>query len=247
MKTIILRTTPQYKTRTTFTNDGVRLDNNPYRLKQPGEDIPVKTVTTNVVPGKMLFVHTAIDNTVAKTVNEALKQGVNLDHIDLTNLDLSFETIQGLGKDVSQMQYADFTGSNLIGALIQDVQLFKASFVDVEGYVAVFKNLYANATNWSNSNFTAAIFDDVLAYHAFAVNADFTGTIGKLGGRGHMKQKCKVGKNGGGHEYKGTLYDTPAPVWPTREEAKQAKIERNAAILQHLKSICYPGLIPVVG
>lgn len=69
--------------------------------------IEIKNRYTNEV----IFTHECEDNTIKKTVEEAVRHGVNLSYSDLSGSDLSGSDLKG-----SNLSYSDLKDSNLRGS-----------------------------------------------------------------------------------------------------------------------------------
>ena len=88
----------------------------------------MKTIEIKNINGVVLFSHTAEDNTVKITVEEAVKKNVNLALADLEGADLEGADLEGANlrntrlKD-ADISWADLAGANLEGANLEDADL----------------------------------------------------------------------------------------------------------------------------
>ena len=88
----------------------------------------MKTIEIKNINGVVLFSHTAEDNTVKITVEEAVKKNVNLEGADLEGADLEGADLEGANlrntrlKD-ADISWADLAGANLEGANLEDADL----------------------------------------------------------------------------------------------------------------------------
>ena len=86
--------------------------------------------------GKIIFSYTCEDNTIKKTVEEAVKQGINLSYADLKNTDLSYICLKraclsyaNLSKTnlrKSNLWFADLSHANLKHAILNSCKLVNA-------------------------------------------------------------------------------------------------------------------------
>ena len=80
----------------------------------------MNTIILVSIFGRKIFSHTCEDNTILKTLKEALKEGVNLGYVDLANADfrganLSDANLIGADLKGTNLRCADFRGADLKG------------------------------------------------------------------------------------------------------------------------------------
>ena len=114
-----------------------------------------------------IFSHTCKDNTILKTLKEALKKGVNLGYVDLSGANLINANFSG----------ANFSGADLTNANFSGADLTNANFshADLSGADLCRANLInANLSNadLTNANFSGANFRDADLCNADLCNAD---------------------------------------------------------------------------
>lgn len=83
----------------------------------------IKISIKNRWTGSILFEYSSVDNTLAKTVTEALEGGANLCDADLRDADLRDANLRG----------ADLSGANLCGANLCDADLCDADLRGAKG------------------------------------------------------------------------------------------------------------------
>ena len=94
---------------------------------------------------EVIFSYTCEDNTVSKTVEKAVRQGINLSYADLSFFDLS-----GVDLSDASLNCADFTCSCLENAILKNANLSYANLIgaDLTNTNLTFANLsYANLSN----------------------------------------------------------------------------------------------------
>lgn len=105
-----------------------------------------KTIQIKTTSGDVLYEHTCKDNTVKKTVEEAVKNGISLKNAILINSDL-----RG-----SYLHYADLSGACLSGADLRNSYLRHANLYDAKLTEANLYNADLCYTNLCNANISGA-------------------------------------------------------------------------------------------
>ena len=115
----------------------------------------MNTILLVSIFGKNMFSHTCEDNTILKTLEEAVKKGVNLSLVELINVDLI---------DANLIN-ADFTGADLINVDLRGANLTGANLTG------------ANLTgaNLVGANLTGAYLTGAYLTGAYLTSADLTG------------------------------------------------------------------------
>ena len=76
-----------------------------------------KIILVSIFESK-IFSHTCKDNTILKTLKEALKEGVNLRYVNLSGADLRYANLSG-----ADLIYANLSGADLSGADLSNADL----------------------------------------------------------------------------------------------------------------------------
>ena len=87
----------------------------------------IKISIKNRWTGSILFEYSSVDNTLAKTVTEALKGGANLRGADLYEADLRGANLRG-----ANLRGADLREANLYGADLREADLYRANLREAD-------------------------------------------------------------------------------------------------------------------
>jgi len=92
--------------------------------------------------GKVLFTYESEDNTIKKTLLEAIKKGANLTDAYLRGANLQGANLQGAYLQGANLQGANLQGANLLDANLLDANLLDANLTDanIEGVYNGFKS-----------------------------------------------------------------------------------------------------------
>ena len=92
--------------------------------------ITIKSIFENV-----LFEHTCENNTLLKTLKEALKEDIDLKYVNLSSADLSSAKLRYADLSSADLSGADLSGADLNGARLRHVDLSGANlrYVDLSG------------------------------------------------------------------------------------------------------------------
>ena len=90
----------------------------------------IKISIKNRRTGSILFEYSSVDNTLAKTVTEALKGGADLRGADLRDADLCVANLRDANLRGANLYGADLYGANLRGADLRDANLCDAYLCD---------------------------------------------------------------------------------------------------------------------
>ncbi len=101
--------------------------------------------------GEVLFSYEAEDNTMAKTLSEAIKNGANLYGANLSGADLSGADLSGADLSGADLRSANLSGADLYGANLSGADLSGANLSGADLYGA---NLYG--ANLSGANLSGA-------------------------------------------------------------------------------------------
>ena len=110
--------------------------------------ITIKNIFENV-----LFEHTCENNTLLKTLKEALKEDIDLNYVNLSgvkwsNTDLSGADLNGTDLNGADLRYTDLSGADLNGADLNGAKLSNAklSNADLNGAKLRYANLIGSDT-----------------------------------------------------------------------------------------------------
>ena len=92
----------------------------------------IKISIKNRWTGSILFEYSSVDNTLAKTVTEALEGGANLCGADLCDADLRDADLRGANLCDADLCDADLSGANLCGANLCGANLCDADLCDAD-------------------------------------------------------------------------------------------------------------------
>jgi len=125
----------------------------------------IKISIKNRWTGSILFEYSSVDNTLAKTVLEALKGGANLRGADLRGADLRGANLYG-----ANLRGADLYGADLYGANLHEADLYEADLYEADLYGA---NL--RGANLRGANLREADLYEANLYGANLRGADLYG------------------------------------------------------------------------
>ena len=105
--------------------------------------ITIKSIFENV-----LFEHTCENNTLLKTLKEALKEDIDLKYVNLSGANLSSADLSGADLRYANLSNADLSGANLSGAKLRHVNLngAKLRYADLKGVDLSSANLSGSDT-----------------------------------------------------------------------------------------------------
>ena len=104
----------------------------------------IKISIKNRWTGSILFEYSSVDNTLAKTVLEALKGGANLRGADLRGANLRGANLYGANLRGANLYEANLRGADLRGANLHEADLYEADLYEADLYEANLRgaNLY---------------------------------------------------------------------------------------------------------
>lgn len=82
--------------------------------------------------GEVIFSHECEDNTIKKTVEQAIKQAVRLDYADLIDVDLSYANLENAELFKADLYNANLSNTNLKNADLSDTILDCANLDDAD-------------------------------------------------------------------------------------------------------------------
>ena len=87
----------------------------------------MKTIEIKNINGDVLFSHTAENNSIKITVEEAVKKNVRLTLADLADAELAWADLEGANLEGANLEDADLSWADLIGANLEDANLKDAN------------------------------------------------------------------------------------------------------------------------
>ena len=135
----------------------------------------IKISIKNRWTGSILFEYSSVDNTLAKTVLEALKGGANLYEANLRGADLYGAKLRGADLYGADLRGANLRGANLYGANLREADLRGA---DLRGANLREANLYGadlRGANLYGANLRGAVLYGANLYEANLRGADLRG------------------------------------------------------------------------
>ena len=130
----------------------------------------------------VVFSHECEDNTIKKTVEEAIKQGVSLKGIFLCGADLEDTDFSGVDLsyvkfDGANLRNTNFSGANLCSANLSRVDLFNANMENANLSCTKIISSICNCANFSGANFYDAYIANTIFEYAKIENAENFPTI----------------------------------------------------------------------
>jgi hypothetical protein len=86
----------------------------------------IKIQITSWLNGSVLFEYESVDNTIAKTINEAIKKSADLSFANLSSADLSFANLSFANLRSADLSSADLSFANLRSANLRSADLSSA-------------------------------------------------------------------------------------------------------------------------
>lgn len=121
----------------------------------------METIEIKNIDGAVLFSHTAENNSIKITVEEAVKKNVKLNRANLANANLANANLIG----------ANLKGAELAGANLSDAALYRANLDDADLYRANLTRANLSDANLYNTNLEKVILD--MAYLVGAKNIPY--------------------------------------------------------------------------
>lgn len=129
------------------------------------------------VTGEVIFSHECEDNTIRKTVEEAVKQDIRLDYADLSNADLSNANLSYIKLEHAKLFNANLEHANLFGASLFNASLFRANLNDINlEHAELIKAILDNA-DLSNAKLIRADLRNAYLINTSLRDADLRGAI----------------------------------------------------------------------
>ena len=124
----------------------------------------METIEIKDVIGVVLFSHTAENNSITLTVEEAVKKNVKLNRANLANANLANANLRGANLRGANLRGANLKGAELAGANLSDADLREANFS--------MANLYR--TNLDDADLADADLTDADLYRANLTRANLS-------------------------------------------------------------------------
>ena len=132
----------------------------------------MEKITLKSVFGNIIFEHETENNTLLKTLNEALKiSNANLRGADLSNADLRYANLRGADLSNADLRYADLRYADLSNANLRGADLSNAN---LRG--ANLSNAYLRYADLSNANLRGADLSNADLRYADLSGANTTNT-----------------------------------------------------------------------
>ena len=116
----------------------------------------IKISIKNRWTGSILFEYSSVDNTLAKTVLEALKGGANLRGADLRGANLYEANLYGANLRGANLREADLYEANLYGANLREADLYEANLYGANLYEANLRGANLCGANLRGANLYGA-------------------------------------------------------------------------------------------
>ena len=138
--------------------------------------ITIKSIFENV-----LFEHTCENNTLLKTLKEALKEDIDLKYVNLSgvkwsNTDLSGADLNGTDLNGADLRYTDLSGADLSGADLSGADLRYAKLIGAKLIGAKLSNADLNGAKLSNADLSGADLNGAKLRYANLIGSDTTNT-----------------------------------------------------------------------
>ena len=124
----------------------------------------MKTIEIKNIDGAVLFSHTAENNTIKTTVEEAVIKNVKLNRANLVNANLANANLRGANLRGANLRGANLKGVDLIGANLSDADLRETNFSMADLYRA----------NLDDADLADADLTDADLYRANLANANLS-------------------------------------------------------------------------
>lgn len=115
--------------------------------------------------GNVIFLYTCENNTIRKTVEEAIKRGISLSYANLQYADL---TCLNLSK--TNLSYTNLFYANLACTVLSDVNLSNANLRCASFVCSHLNKVNFNGANLKTANFTYSVLTDVTFDNAVGIN-----------------------------------------------------------------------------
>ena len=136
----------------------------------------IKISIKNRWTGSILFEYSSVDNTLAKTVTEALKGGANLYGADLYGADLYGANLYEANLRGANLREADLRGANLYEANLYGADLYGADLRGANLYEANLRGANLRGANLRGANLRGANLREAIGtYMACPTDGSFIG------------------------------------------------------------------------
>ena len=131
----------------------------------------MKTIEIKNIYGDVIFKHTAENNSIKITVEEAVNKNVKLNRANLANANLANAYLRGANLANANLIGANLANADLIGANLRDAELAGANLSDADLYRANLTQANLSDANLYNTNLEKVILD--MAYLVGAKNIPY--------------------------------------------------------------------------
>ena len=131
----------------------------------------MKTIEIKNINGDVIFKHTAENNSIKITVEEAVNKNVKLNRANLANANLANAYLRGANLANANLIGANLANADLIGANLRDAELAGANLSDADLYRANLTQANLSDANLYNTNLEKVILD--MAYLVDAKNIPY--------------------------------------------------------------------------
>ena len=131
----------------------------------------METIEIKNINGDVLFSHTAENNSIEITVEEAVSKNVKLNRANLVNANLANAYLRGANLANANLIGANLANANLIGANLRGAELAGANLSDANLYRANLTRANLSDANLYNTNLEKVILD--MAYLVDAKNIPY--------------------------------------------------------------------------
>ena len=131
----------------------------------------MRTIEIKNINGVVLFSHTAENNSIEITVEEAVNKNVKLNRANLANANLANAYLRGANLANANLIGANLANADLIGANLRDAELAGANLSDADLYRANLTRANLSDANLYNTNLENVILD--MAYLVGAKNIPY--------------------------------------------------------------------------
>lgn len=140
----------------------------------------MKTIKLLDINGNTLFEHEESNNTIKRTVETAIKAGVDLERINLCGADLTNITLENVN-----LTKADFTGADLSWAVISHVKCKNALFTDATLVASTISNSFFSGASFNKALLINSQFHSTRLRYACFTMAQLGGALFKFCGCDH--------------------------------------------------------------
>jgi hypothetical protein len=204
----------------------------------------MKTIQIKSISGKVLFTYKCVDNTIAKTVEEAVKNSTDLNSADLSYANLSYANLRYANLSYANLSYANLNSADLSYANLSYANLRYAnlSYADLSYANLSYANLISTNLISANLRYANLSYADLSYANLNYANLSYAKTdkryiqIGCIGSSKRLTTYCFEDDKIMCGCFKGTLKEFEKECKKTHKNNKQYLNEYIGAI-KYIKSI----------